>query len=353
MNQYALILAGGSGTRFWPLSRDHRPKQLLNMFGDGTLLRQAIDRLEGLIPSQNIFILTNRLQEAEVRRQAPDIPEANIIAEPLRRDTAPAIALGIGLIKAADPNGVMLVIPSDQLIQDTKAFRTLMQDALALAARERALITVGIKPSWPCPSYGYIERGPALNDAALAHPCREVVQFREKPDTATAQAYLSQGNFCWNAGMFVWSIPAVREQLVRHCPELAAFVEHVSESPAPHETILEEFPSLTPISIDFALMEQADRVLNFEATFDWDDVGSWISVADYLDRRNSNTANTDITVQDASGNIVFSQGGDKHIALLGVENLIVVETADAILIADKNKADDIKKIVAQLPDELR
>lgn len=352
MNQYALILAGGSGTRFWPLSRDHRPKQLLNMFGEGTLLRQAIDRLDGLVPRQNIFILTNHLQEAEVRRQAPDVPVDNIISEPVRRDTAPAIALGIGLIKAADPHGVMLVIPSDQLIQDQAAFRSLMKAAMDTAAQEKALVTVGIKPTWPCPSYGYIERGEEIASAPGCS-CREVVQFREKPDMATASAYLEQGNFCWNAGMFVWSIPTVCEQLDKHCPELASFVEHIAESPDRQETLREEFPALTPISIDFALMENADRVLNFEATFDWDDVGSWISVSNYLENHSRNTTNTDITVQDASGNIVFSQRGDKHVALLGVENLIVVETADAILIADKNKADEIKKIVNQLPDELR
>ncbi len=265
----------------------------------------------------------------------------NIISEPVRRDTAPAIALGIGLIKAADPHGVMLVIPSDHLIQDQDSFRTLMKAAMDTAAREKALVTIGIKPTWPCPSYGYIERGEEIHSAPGCS-CREVIQFREKPDTATAAAYLSRGNFCWNAGMFVWSIPAVCEQLDKHCPELASFVEHVAESPAPQETIREEFPTLTPVSIDFALMEHADRVLNMEATFDWDDVGSWISVANYLETHNKNTTNTDITVQDASGNIVFSQKGDKHVALLGVENLIVVETADAILIADKNKADEIK-----------
>ena len=191
MNQYALILAGGSGTRFWPLSRDHRPKQLLNMFGEGTLLRQAIDRLDGLVPRQNIFILTNHLQEAEVRRHAHDIPVDNIISEPVRRDTAPAIALGIGLIKAADPHGVMLVIPSDQLIQDQESFRTLMKAAMDTAAREKALVTVGIKPTWPCPSYGYIERGEEIQSVPGCS-CREVIQFREKPDTATAASYLSQ-----------------------------------------------------------------------------------------------------------------------------------------------------------------
>lgn len=353
MNQYALILAGGSGTRFWPLSRDHRPKQLLNMLGGGTLLRQAIDRLDGLVPRKNIFILTNHLQEEEVRRQAHDIPVDNIVSEPVRRDTAPAIALGIGLIKAADPHGVMLVIPSDQLIQDQESFRSLMKAALDTAAREKALVTVGIRPTWPCPSYGYIERGEEIASASPDYPCREVARFKEKPDPETAAAYLTQGSFCWNAGMFVWSIPTVCEQLDKHCPELASFVEHVAEAPDPQHVVREEFPELTPISIDFALMEHADRVLNFEAAFDWDDVGSWISVSHYLETRSRNSTNTDITVQDASGNIVFSQRGDKHVALLGVDNLIVVETADALLIADKNKADDIKKIVSQLPDELR
>lgn len=353
MNQYALILAGGSGTRFWPLSRDHRPKQLLNIFEEGPLLRQAIDRLEGLIPKQNIFILTNQLQEPEVRRLAPEIPASNIVAEPARRDTAPAIALGIGLIKAASPHGVMLVIPSDQLIRDQDSFRSVMQDALNLAKQEKALITVGISPTWPCPSYGYIERGEEINSTTISHSCREVLRFKEKPDKETAQTYLDQGNFCWNAGMFVWSIPAVCQQLDKHCPELASFVERISEAPDPHHVIQTEFANLTPISIDFALMEHADRVLNFEATFDWDDVGSWISIASYLKNSNLNSTNTEMTLQDASGNIIFSQKGDKHIALLGVDNLIVVETADAILIADKNKADDIKKIVNQLPDELR
>ncbi|MDO4410848.1 MAG: mannose-1-phosphate guanylyltransferase [Akkermansia sp.] len=352
MKPYALILAGGSGTRFWPLSRDKRPKQLQKLLGGTSLMCQAIQRLQGLIPTENIFILTNQIQEEEVRLQAPGIPADNIITEPIRRDTAPAIALGIGLIKAANPNAVMMVIPSDQLIRDEQAFRLLMQDALETASVEDALITVGIKPSWPCPSYGYIERGSIIS-TNTAHPCHEVIQFREKPDVATATTYLERGNFCWNAGMFVWSIPTVCRQLEKHCPELANFVETIAEANNPQATITEHFHTLTPISIDFALMEKADKVLNFEASFDWDDVGSWISVSNYLESVQNNQTNTDITVEQATGNIVFSQSGEKHIALLGVENLIIVETSDAILIADKSKADDIKKIVSQLPEELR
>ncbi len=352
MNNYALILAGGSGTRFWPLSRDHKPKQLLNLFGNGSLLKQAISRLDGLVPNHQIFILTNHLQEEEVRRQASDIPACNIISEPVRRDTAPAIALGIGIIKSIDPKANMIVIPSDQLIQDDQAFKSLMRDALTAAEEQQALITVGIKPTWPCPSYGYIQRGDIVPTPNLSHECREVLNFKEKPDMDTARSYLSQGNYCWNAGMFVWNVNTVHRQLEKYCPELAHFVDTLSESPAPEETITTLFPELTPISIDFALMEKADRVLNFEASFDWDDVGSWISVATYLATQMENKTNTDITAQDSKGNIIFSLDTQKHVALLGVEDLIVVDTPDALLVADKNKADDIKKIVNQLPDHL-
>ncbi|OCA03617.1 mannose-1-phosphate guanylyltransferase [Akkermansia glycaniphila] len=351
-NSYALILAGGSGTRFWPLSRNTRPKQLLDLFGDGTLLRKALDRLQGLIPAERILILTNGMQEEEVRRQAPELPQENIIAEPARRDTAPAIALGIGLIAARCPEANMLVIPSDQLILNDEAFRELAADALSLAGREKALITIGIKPTWPCPSYGYIERGTAIADPQLRHSCYEVQSFREKPDTATATEYLAKGNYSWNAGMFIWNIPHVRTELQQHTPELAGFIDRLAQTENISDFIRDEFPALTPISIDFALMEKAARVLNFEATFDWDDVGSWLSVAKYLQQHdNGNVSNTPVSARDARGNIAYSAQG-KHIALLGVENLIVVDTGDSLLVARQSDADAIKHIVSQLPENL-
>lgn len=351
-HHYALILAGGSGTRFWPLSRNNRPKQLLELLGEQTMLRQTIDRLDGLVPREHIYILTNAVQEEEVRRQVPDIPAVNIVAEPARRDTAPAIALGIGLVSAQDPDACMVVLPSDHLIANDEAFRSLIADALAIAAREDALITVGIKPTWPCPSYGYIERGEPVTAEGLSHACYDVRRFREKPDADTAREYLTKGGFSWNAGMFVWSIPAVVRQLEEHCPELAEFVAILSQAPDTAEVISHNFPTLTPVSIDFALMEKADRVLNFEATFDWDDLGSWISVAAYLAKNGTNAHNGPVTLEDARENIVFSSGGDKHIALLGVDSLIVVDTHDALLVADKTRADDIKKVVEKLPPHL-
>lgn len=354
MAHYALILAGGSGTRFWPLSRNAKPKQLLDLFGKGTMLRQAVDRVTGLLPAGNIFILTNHLQEAEVRRQLPEIPAENIVAEPARRDTAPAVSLGVALVAARDPNANMIVLPSDALILDNAAFQSLADEALKLAGREQALITIGIKPTWPCPSYGYIERAGKLEDPALRHSCYEVLRFREKPDAATAQAYLASGHFSWNAGMFIWNVGYVRSQLSNHAPQLAEFIDRLTalsagEIPA---FIQQEFPRLTPISIDFALMEKADRVLNFEANFDWDDVGSWISVGKYLPTDAAgNAANTPLGAQEAANNIVFSASG-KRVALVGVSDLIVVDTGDALLVAHKQQADAIKKVVAILPESL-
>jgi mannose-1-phosphate guanylyltransferase len=353
-NNYALILAGGSGARFWPLSRNAKPKQLLNLFDDSTLLNQTINRLEGLIPVENILILTNSLQEEAVRKIATKLPAGNIFAEPAKRDTAPAVALGIGLIAARNPDATMAVLPSDQLIQDTDSFQSVLGDSLTIASQTDALVTIGIKPTWPCPSYGYVERGPA---AALGfettHEAMEVTTFREKPNPELAEEYLRQGNFAWNAGMFVWSLKTVTNELREHTPELAGFIDQLKGSNDVATTTADKFPGLHPISIDYALMEKASRVLNIEATFDWDDVGSWISIAKYLDTQgDQNKTNTEITEIDASNNIVFNDRKDSRIALLGVEDLIVVQTDDALLVANRHQADSIKNLGPKLPTEL-
>lgn len=354
-NTYALILAGGSGTRFWPLSRNSRPKQLLDLFGTGTLLEQTIRRLDGLVPFENILILTNELQLDAVRAIATMLPAENIFAEPAKRDTAPAVALGIGLVAARNPDAVMMVLPSDQLIQDTAAYHSVMRDALATAETSDGLVTIGIRPTWACPSYGYIERGEQANIPGLAceHPPVEVKRFREKPDAGLAAEFLAQGGFSWNAGMFVWALPTVIRQLAAHAPELAGFVSELSNSPDIPATVAARFPALTPISIDYALMENADRVLNIEATFDWDDVGSWVSIAKYLEKYGEeNRANEPITQLDSHNNIVFNALPGTRIALLGVDDLIIVQTKDALLIANRHQADAIKKLSDILPVEL-
>jgi mannose-1-phosphate guanylyltransferase len=352
---YAVILAGGSGRRFWPLSRDNKPKQLLRLFGDQTLLEQALTRLEGLVKPEHILILTNAEQEADVRALVGSkLPVENILAEPAKRDTAPAIALGIGWVAARDPEATMIVLPADQLIQDHETFRQCMNAAVEVASRTRALVTIGIKPTWPCPSYGYIQRGRRafISGLNFAPAVYEVERFREKPNPDLAEQFIQEGNFSWNAGMFIWSLSAVMAELTAHCPELSKFVSEVRQSRDLAATLAVQFPHLPQISIDYALMERASRVLNIEATFDWDDVGSWLSVGKYLPNDSSeNAGNAPLSQLDSNGNIFFTTGGQR-VALLGVQDLIIVQTADALLVANKHSADAIKKLVELVPKEM-
>lgn len=353
-HRYALILAGGSGQRFWPLSRDSLPKQLLKLFGEKTLLELTIDRLEGLVPKENIIILTNQIQEKAVRALIQDLPAENIVAEPEKRDTAPAIALAVGLIVRRDPNATMMVLPADHLIQDTNEFQKVLSNAMMAAERSNSLVTIGIKPTWPCPSYGYLERGrkAAIPDVDQVQVF-EVERFREKPNPELAEFFLSQGTFSWNAGMFIWTIPAIFSEFSRHCPDLADFVSELRTSMDVAATIQHQFGRLPKLSIDYALMERASHVLNIEATFDWDDVGNWTSVGGYLQKDESgNCHNCAMSEAESQDNLVFAQTS-QHVALLGVKDLIVVATKDALLIATKSHAESIKKLVDTLPAKLR
>lgn len=352
---YALILAGGSGTRFWPLSRNAKPKQLLALFDEETLIEKAVNRLDGLIPPERILVLTNEAQLEGIRQALPKLPAENIVAEPARRDTAPAIALAAGWIAARDPQATMIALPADQLVVKTDEFRRVLQAAAAAAAAEGVIVTLGIKPDWPCPSYGYIERGAPVStdDGGTGFTVHEVARFREKPSVETAETFLAQGNFSWNAGIFIWTIPTLLKELTQHCPQLAEFVEVLRQSPDFHGTLATHFPKLDRISIDFALMEKAQRILNLEADIGWDDVGGWPSVAKYLEQDDAaNAFRGALLAVDARENIVFSVDGMPRVSLLGVENLIIVQTPDALLVADRRKADQIKTLVDQLPPEL-
>jgi mannose-1-phosphate guanylyltransferase len=352
--RYALILAGGSGQRFWPVSRDALPKQLLKLFGEKTLLELTVERLDGLVPKENILVLTNQQQEATVRKLLPDLPKDNIIAEPEKRDTAPAIALGVGWIAARAPSATMMVLPADHLINNKAEFQRVLTNSMKAAESGGALVTIGIKPTWACPSYGYVERGKRvpisnIKDAAVY----EVARFREKPNPDLAEHFIAQGNFTWNAGMFIWTLPAIFSELSRHCPALADFVSEVRTSKDFATTVKRQFGKLPKLSIDYALMERASRVLNIEATFDWDDVGNWTSVGRYLNKDDDgNKYNCALSHHDASNNIVFTQTG-QHVALLGVQDLIVVASKDGLLVATQAEAENIKKLVDGLPKELR
>ncbi|MGI9086847.1 MAG: mannose-1-phosphate guanylyltransferase [Chthoniobacterales bacterium] len=353
---YALILAGGSGERFWPLSRRSRPKQLLRLISEKTLLEETVARLDGLVPQERILILTNVEQEAAVRALLPDFPAKNIVAEPAKRDTAAAVALGVGWVAARDHMATMVVLPADHVIKDTAAFQSTITTAAAAAHETGALVTIGLKPTWACPGFGYIELGKTLrlknsdNDGAVIH---RVLRFREKPNAELAEVFVRAGNFRWNAGMFVWAVPTVLSEFNRHAPELANFISQVSVPQSFDKALAERFPELPKISFDYAIMEKADRVLVVEAGFDWDDVGGWQAVANYFTSdAEANAANCEITAVDSTNNIIFDENGTK-IALLGVHNLIVVRTGDALLVCHRHQAEKIKSLIGKLPAELQ
>lgn len=352
---YAVILAGGSGTRFWPLSRNAKPKQLLALFDEETLIEKAVARLDGLIPLEQILVITNAAQLEQTRATLPQLAEENVIAEPSRRDTAPAITLAAALVAARDPEAVMVVLPADQLIVDQTNFRRVLRRAASAAVSEAAIVTLGIPPDWPCPSYGYIERGERLEHLTAPGEADvyAVKRFREKPSSEVATAYLAQGGFSWNAGIFLWTIPTLRRELTQHAPALASYLNSVMASADPMHAATAGWDGLEKISIDFALLEKAERILNLDAAVGWDDVGGWISAAKYLEHDDLDNAHRGpLLAVDSRNNVIFSTASAPLVALLGVENFIIVQTPDALLVAARDRADQIKLLVDQLPANL-
>src|SRR3977135_1644288 len=351
----ALILAGGSGERFWPLSRRTRPKQLLRLVSKKILLEETVARLDGWIPPERILILTNVEQEAAVRDLLKDFPAENILAEPAKRDTAAAVALGTGWVAIREHAATMIVLPADHVITDRKAFRETVTLAAAAPEETGGLVTIGIKPTWACPGFGYIEHGEPvhLRNGVGKGAVHRVVRFREKPNVDLAESFLRKGNFRWNAGMFVWSVQTVLSEFNRHAPQLADFISQLRSQKGFETALQASFSKLLRVSFDYAIMEKADRVLVVEASFDWDDVGSWTAVARYFKNDGQgNAANCEITALESSNNIVFEQN-DATIALLGVHNLIVVRTRDALLICHRHQAENIKNLISKLPPELQ
>ena len=352
---YALVLAGGSGERFWPLSRRARPKQLLKLVSKKTLLEETIARIDGLVPRERILVLTNVEQEKAVRELLKDFPRENIVAEPAKRDTAAAVALGAGWVAIRDHGATMIVLPADHVIKEEKAFHETMKLAAAAAEETGGLVTIGIKPTWACPGFGYIEQGEPvrLRDNLGKGAVHHVLRFREKPNVDLADSFLRSGNFRWNSGMFVWSVPTLLSEFNRHAPKLADFISQLRAAGNFEKSLLERFSKLPRVSFDYAIMEKADRVLVVEASFDWDDVGSWSAVAKYFRQdEHNNAANCATTIADSTNNIVFGDDGT-DVALLGVHNLIVVRTRDAVLVCHRHQAEKIKNLIGKLPSQLQ
>jgi mannose-1-phosphate guanylyltransferase len=350
---FACIMAGGSGERFWPMSRAERPKHLLNLLSDRTLLEETVRRVAAVVPAANIFVLTNNVQLARSREALQNVlPAEQIIAEPAKRDTAPAAALATALVRArGGENATVALLPADAFIADTKNFGRQLATALPRAAETGAILTIAIKPDHPSTGYGYLE----LGDELASGPggiVRQVKRFVEKPDAATAQRYLASGQFAWNAGMFFWRVGTFLGEADRNAPELAAFIRAFpkeAKSAVPY--LQEKFSLLPKISVDYAIMEKARTVETLLAEFDWDDVGLWTSLPKHLPKDAAgNATRGTVFAASSANNIALSNG--RAIALVGVSDLVVVETPDAVLVCHRDAVQDIKKITAQLPKEL-
>ncbi len=345
-HQYAIILAGGRGERLWPLSTFHRPKQFVTLFGGKPLLAHAVERLEGIVPPENTFVITSADLLGVTQEALPKIPRENLIGEPMGRDTAAAVALACGLVKARDADGVGAILTADHLMADEEAFRQVLKDAYRVAAREVAIVTIGIAPTFPATGYGYIEAGEPLA-AAEQTPFRKVCRFVEKPNLATAQAYLETGAYVWNAGMFIWRASVMEEAYARCAPEYLPLIQR----PEMMEAL---YPTLTKISVDYAIMEKCGNLLVARGDFGWDDVGSLTALAGHFPADESGNVllgpNTLLETQDC---ILANQGSERPTALLGVKDLIVVQTERVTLVAHKDAAQHLKTLVAQLPSDLK
>jgi mannose-1-phosphate guanylyltransferase len=348
---FACVMAGGSGERFWPMSRAQTPKHLLKLLSDRTLVEETVRRIGAVVPPENIFVLTNEVQLPGTRAAlAGLVPAGQIVAEPAKRDTAPAAALATALVRArGGENATLALLPADAFIADAGGFGRQLGGALERAASTDAILTIAIEPDHPATGFGYLEMG-VVRATGPAGVVREVKRFVEKPDAATAQRYLESGEYAWNAGMFFWRVGNFIAEADRHAPELAKFVR---EFPAGDFAVYlaQRFPALPKISVDYAIMEKARAVETLLAQFDWDDVGLWTALPKHLHvDGDGNASRGPVFVAGAGNNIAVSNG--RTIALCGVKDLVVVETADAVLVCHRDAVQDIKKIVQQLPKEL-
>ncbi|MDO8539099.1 MAG: sugar phosphate nucleotidyltransferase [Opitutaceae bacterium] len=345
-------MAGGSGERFWPMSRRRLPKHLLKLFSDRTLLEETVRRIGTVVPRENIFVLTNEVQLPATRAALEGlVPSQQIIAEPAKRDTAPAAALATALVRARGGDmATLALLPADAFIADSATFARQLGAALPRASQSGAIITIAIKPDHPATGFGYLELGDELENTP-GGVIREVRRFVEKPDLITAQKYVANGQFAWNAGMFFWRVGTFLEEAARNAPELATFVREFPRD-AWGTYLAERFPQLPKISIDYAIMEKARMVETLVAQFDWDDVGLWTAVPKHMPSDGSgNAVRGQVVAIGATNNIAVSNG--RTIALCGVKDLVVVETPDAVLVCHRDAVQDIKKIVQQLPKELQ
>jgi mannose-1-phosphate guanylyltransferase len=360
-DRFVIIMAGGRGERFWPVSREKTPKQLIRLLGKESFLQMAVNRVLPVVPAKNVIVITNEAQAAEVRKQLPRLPAENIVAEPIGRDTCAAVTLGAALVGARSTTGVMAVLPADHVIPEEKKFQQVLSDCFDVASRGRAIATIGIQPTEPATGYGYIHSGDALPTPAGAKKYKtifhKVERFVEKPNYDKAVEYVNSGQYRWNAGMFIWSFVTITEGLQKHQPEMAEACHRwfdASSKGKLKRVLAKEYPEIKKISIDFALLEHAQNVVMAEGNFEWDDLGSWTALARHLKSDpEGNCAVADFIHVDAARNIIFDARTKKNrtpIAIVGLRDSILVQTDDATMLAHKSQAQKIKEMVKKLAE---
>jgi mannose-1-phosphate guanylyltransferase len=346
---YAVIMAGGKGERFWPLSTSKRPKQMLSLFGNKPMLTMAIDYLRGLIAPDHVFVITSADMVGAVCKAAPGLKRENIIGEPVGRDTAAVCALGSALVKAKDPDGIFCILTADHIIKDIELFQTTLRESIEIARSNDVLITIGIEPSSPSTGFGYIEASDSFKHKGKVK-FRRTKRFVEKPNSATAEEYVRSGNFFWNSGMFIWSVRSLQAALRRHRLPLLAMAERILPSvgtPDFERRLKEEYGRIDRISVDYAIMEKADNILMAQGTFWWDDVGSWLAIQNHFESDPAGNVVVGLCEGiESAGNIVVSH--ERLTALIGVKDLVVVQAENATLICPKDRAQDVKKMVQHL-----
>ncbi|ACL71031.1 mannose-1-phosphate guanylyltransferase [Halothermothrix orenii] len=342
----ALIMAGGEGTRFWPLSRSNRPKQFLKLTDDQkTMLQETVERIKELVPPDKVFIATNESYKEAIKKQLPEVPEENIIIEPYKRDTAACIGLASLYIEKKFPGSTMVVLPADHLIKNKERFINILQKAVMTAAVGPNLVTIGIEPTHPETGYGYIHFGELLHtiDEDRVY---QVKEFTEKPDLDTAREFLEEGTYLWNSGMFVWRVETIQDKIEKHMPELSKAMERIRQAlgtDLEDKVVREEFKELEGISIDYGIMEKASDIYVIPGDFGWDDLGSWPALerVKKVDKDGNVVLGKHYGI-DTKNSIIHSE--DKVVTTIGLKDIVIVNTRDAILICDKKRAQEVKEI---------
>jgi mannose-1-phosphate guanylyltransferase len=346
MDIYAVIMAGGVGSRFWPRSKEKTPKQLLQIFGDSTMIQATVQRLDGIVKKENIYIITNKIQKPEIIRQLPGVPTENVIEEPFGRNTAACIGLASILIENKSSDAVTMVLPADHIIKDVQEFHRILNKAAEFAYRSKGLLTIGITPTRPETGYGYIQ----IEERSVTDNIYKVYTFAEKPNYATAVRFLESGDFLWNSGMFIWRTDVILDEIRNYMPDLSDGLNQIKNdlnSDRYEETLQKVYGQLRNISIDYGIMEKSQKVYLTKGDFSWSDVGSWEEVFQLSEKNGDGNAVTgNVFIDKTADSYVFSP--DKFAAVIGVDNLIIINTDNALLVCRRDNSQDVKKIVDYL-----